>query len=106
MTAQVRLFPGVRQPAPADFESFWKLYPRHVARLAAMKAWRKLPPADRAAALAAIDAHVRYWRQAERDAERIPHAATWLNGRRWEDELSGFGADADARLARLAEALA
>jgi DNA replication protein DnaC len=100
------LFPGVRQPAPAEFESFWKLYPRRVARMAAIKAWRKLPPPERALALAAIEAHVNYWRQAERDPERIPHASTWLNGRRWEDELPGFGADAEARLARLAEAFA
>lgn len=105
MTAQVRLFPSVRQPVPADFAAFWALYPRRVARMAALKAWRRLAPRDQAAALGAMPAHVEYWRQAERDHERIPHAATWLNGRRWEDELPGFGADADARIARLAEAL-
>ena len=69
------------------FADFWAMYPRRVARRVAEKAWCKLTPDDQVAALAAIADHVRYWRLIDRGPEVIPHAATWLNQARWEDEL-------------------
>ena len=68
------------------FDDFWVVYPRRVAKLAAQKAWKKLTPADQMAALEALPVHVALW--SERSLEHVPHAATWLNGRRWEDELT------------------
>ena len=106
MSAQVLMFGRLRTQTTAEFDQFWSLYPRREAKAAAVKMWRKLKPEERDAALAALPAHVAYWQRAQRDRERIPHAATWLNpvdGRRWEDELPG--AVDDARVARLAEAL-
>jgi hypothetical protein len=35
----------------------------------------------------AIDTHCQYWRAKETELEFIPHASTWLNGERFEDEL-------------------
>jgi hypothetical protein len=73
-----------------DFEEFWKLYPRKVARAHALKMWRRLTTEEKFAALHALPVHIRYWDAAGRDADRIPHAGSWLNpvdGRRWEDEL-------------------
>jgi hypothetical protein len=69
-----------------DFELFWSLYPRRVAKLAAQKAWAKLKPAEREAAIAALPAHVESW--GTRDIEHVPHAGTWLNQQRWTDELT------------------
>jgi len=71
-------------PAPT-FDDFWSLYPRHVAKKAARIAWDRVTPANQMAAVIAIAS----WRQIymARDPDRIPHAATWLNGERWEDEL-------------------
>jgi hypothetical protein len=71
-------------PAPS-FEDFWLLYPRKVARKAARTAFERLTSADQQAAIVAIAD----WRRvfATRDPEFIPHAATWLNGERWADEL-------------------
>lgn len=67
------------------FDAFWSAYPRKTAKKRAAKAWRQLSPdpqlLDRMlAALAAQKA----WDQWVRGI--IPHPATWLNERRWEDE--------------------
>lgn len=69
-----------------DFD-FWAHYPRKVARKDAKKMWDRLTPEQKFAAAHALPVHVRYWQAANREADRIPHAATWLNGERWTDEL-------------------
>jgi hypothetical protein len=73
-----------------DFEQFWAIYPRKVAKAHALKMWRRLTSEEKFAALHAIPIHARYWHAAGRETDRIPHAGSWLNpieGRRWEDEL-------------------
>ena len=82
------------------FSEFWMAYPRKVAKQAALKAWQKLKPDANTctAIMTALQAatNSEAWR---RDGGRfIPHAATWLNGKRWEDEASP-GADARLRVA-------
>lgn len=73
-----------------SFLSFWDAYPRKVSRAAAVKVWRRLAPDAelQATMLAALDAQKRapQWS----DKQFIPHASTWLNGRRWEDEITGL----------------
>jgi hypothetical protein len=74
------------------FEEFWTAYPRHEGRQAAVRAFAKIDP-DAAQLAAMLDAVAR---QRDRGCleprftgdgrSTIPHAATWLNGRRWEDE--------------------
>lgn len=76
--------------ADAQFDLFWQHYPRKVAKAHARAMWRRLSATERAAALAALPAHVAYWTARATPPEHIPHAGTWLNpstGRRWEDEL-------------------
>lgn len=72
-------------PPPADFDAFWKAYPRKAAKVAALKAWlkRKPPLAECLKALA--------WQSKSKDWTKdkgkfIPHPATWINSGRWEDE--------------------
>ena len=67
------------------FDLFWKLYPRKVAKLAASKAWAKLTPAECEKALAVLADHIASW--SDRDMDKVPHAATWINGKRFDDEL-------------------
>jgi hypothetical protein len=73
----------------ASFETFWSSYPRKKAKAAARKAWDKLAPdaATAAAILAAVEQHKRSEQWVRDGGQFIPHPATWLNGRRWEDEL-------------------
>lgn len=69
------------------FDEFWAIYPRKVARKDAARAWEKLTPEQQFTAFEALPVHVRYWNAAGRTKETTPHAASWLNGERWTDEL-------------------
>jgi hypothetical protein len=69
------------------FDEFWSLYPRKVNKAVARKAWEKLSAEQQLMAAKAIDTHCQYWRAKETELEFIPHASTWLNGERYEDEL-------------------
>lgn len=72
------------------FESFWEAYPKKINKPNALKAFLKVNPDEAllAAMLAAI-ATQKASEQWQRDDGRfIPYPATWLNGRRWEDETN------------------
>jgi hypothetical protein len=75
-----------KEPSPAGFNDFWNLYPRKQAKKKAQDAWRKI----KADELPAILNGLRTAMQAEqwqRDGGQfVPLPASWLNGRRWEDE--------------------
>lgn len=71
------------------FGDFWDLYPRKQSKAAAEKAWKKLKPTPKLAATI-IDALKRQCEseQWQKDGGAfIPHASTWLNNRRWEDDV-------------------
>lgn len=79
------------------FASFWENFPRKAAKQDAMKAWRKLKPtgqplADLMAGLE-LQKSSEQWRKDS--GKYVPYAATWLNGRRWEDELPTASEQAD-----------
>ena len=69
-----------------DFEQFWSIYPKKVARLAAKKAFLRLTPEQQSKAVESIPAHCRYWAETS-SPQYIPHASTFLHGERFEDEL-------------------
>jgi HNH endonuclease. len=75
-----------------SFEEFWSHYPRKVGKGAAYKSWQRIGkkgetkvPIIMAALKAQIEAHHFY---NERGEAMIPNPSTWLNQRRWEDEIS------------------
>lgn len=68
------------------FELFWELYPRREHRKQAAQSWTKLSAADKGAAMIDIPKRLAAnW--AHREIRYLPHAATYLNQRMWEDEL-------------------
>ena len=69
------------------FESFWASYPRRVARKDAQKAWAKIRPEDYPSVMNGLMAYKKSEQWAKDGGQFIPHAATWLNGERWNDEL-------------------
>lgn len=80
---------------PPGFEAFWSAYPRKTAKDSAAKAYARIKPDERLQAriLAALSAQAAS-EQWTRDGGRfVPHAATWLNGRRWEDDIGAAGND-------------
>jgi len=74
---------------PEGFDVFWALYPRKVAKSAAMKAFRSLAPSADvlSAMLVAVASQAKSPEWTKDGGQFIPHPATWLRGRRWEDEL-------------------
>ena len=64
-----------------DFDAFYLAYPRKVSKTNARKAWIK-NDCKLSEILPALEIHKKGWK----DPQYIPHPATWLNQRRWEDE--------------------
>lgn len=66
------------------FNTFWELYPRKVAKQAAQRAWyAQACESITETIFAALEWQAPLF--AQRDAEHIPHPASWLNGKRWTD---------------------
>ena len=84
-------------PTPHDeeaqkilFDRFWEAYPKKRGKQEARKAWDKLKP-DLALCRtmsAALNREKASKEWAKEGGQYIPYPATWLNGRRWEDEPS------------------
>lgn len=68
------------------FSAFWKAYPRKTAKPAAERAFRKAHISDLAALLADIERRKRTEDWQKDKGKYIPHPATYLNQRRWEDD--------------------
>lgn len=73
----------------ARFGEFWDMYPKKQGKGAADKAYAKLRP-DRSLHMAILKAltlqkQSPQWRKD--NGQYIPNPATWLNQRRWEDEV-------------------
>jgi hypothetical protein len=74
-----------------EFEDrFWPAYPRKVGKANAMKAFLKIGPdvetVTRMLGALRVQTQSDQWRRD--NGQFIPHPATWLNGRRWEDEAA------------------
>lgn len=70
----------------ADFEQFWQAYPRKVGKGGAYKAWQHAKDRPCLACLLEVvktQSNSKDWRKD--GGQFIPHPATWLNQRRWED---------------------
>ena len=74
-------------PPPDRFEEFWSHYPKKRDKGHAVKAWKSaLKKADAQTIIDGLLAQLPVLRRT--DAKYIPYGATWLNGQRWEDDLS------------------
>lgn len=69
------------------FDLFWEAYPRRQGKIDAMKAWRGMKPSndDLLEICRGINRFIACGEWKER--KFIPYPATFLRGRRWEDEL-------------------
>lgn len=84
-----------KEAGKETFPEFWKQWPkgRKINRKKSLSIWCGLSEPDRQAALLAIPNHVRLWQEEGRQLTYIPHPTSWLNGRRWEDELEDRGSE-------------
>ena len=69
-----------------EFDEFWKAYPRRIDKKKAQRAWTKLRPPPLKAILDALawQRELPDWRKDS--GAFVPYPASYLNGRRWEDE--------------------
>jgi hypothetical protein len=67
-----------------EFDTFWSAYPRKAGKGAAKTAWTKA--VSKASAAHIIAAAERYRDDPNREDGFTAHAATWLNGERWDDD--------------------
>ena len=70
-----------------QFEKFWKQYPRKIEKQKARTAFKNLKKAEQGLAVATIADHVAKWESLDTEKHYMPHATTWLRGKRWEDEI-------------------
>jgi len=73
----------------SDFDEFWALYPKKIAKGDARKAWGQTqairPPIKYM--IEAIKKHCQQDQWMREGGKFIPHPATWLRQERWEDEV-------------------
>jgi hypothetical protein len=94
------------QPKPlieSRFGVFWESYPRKVGKPAARKAWNAIVGIENHSGevLAGLSRWIPTWT----DPQFIPHPATFLNQRRWEDEPTKTGVKNERRVESYQERL-
>lgn len=71
------------------FAAFWAAYPKKAGKADALKAWNKLAPdvvlQEQMGKALEVQKQSQQWRKD--GGQYIPMPSTWLNGRRWEDEV-------------------
>jgi uncharacterized protein YdaU (DUF1376 family) len=80
------------------FDTFWKQYPRKIAKPNALKAWLKIKPDDEL--LKKMLVAIIQQGLVNKEMQFVPHPATWLNQNRWEDEVTVKQYDFDPMLRR------
>ena len=74
---------------PILFDTFWQAYPKKVGKADALKAFAKLKPDNEL--MQTILAAIARWSKTDQwskdNRQYVPMPATYIRGRRWEDEL-------------------
>ena len=71
------------------FDAFWQAYPKRIAKAKAEEAFSKLNPDEELmkVMLAALKAWSETDQWTKESGQFVPNPTTWINQRRWEDEL-------------------
>jgi hypothetical protein len=85
-----------RRDRSGAFEKFWTEYPNRKAKSNAVKAWDKIDPALYETIMAALRVQARSAAWLKDAGQFVPHPATWLNGKRWEDSTEAPAKKVDA----------
>lgn len=72
-----------------EWTNFWKAYPRKEAKQKALTAWRKISPNETLCEkiMTSLIRQKASEQWIKDSGTFVPHPATWLNGRRWEDQV-------------------
>ena len=82
------------------FDRFWAAYPKKKGKEDARKAWKKLAPDLETCRMmaAALESQQKSHDWVKESGRYVPYPATWLNGRRWEDEPDEIPVTRESRL--------
>lgn len=77
----------------SQFDLFWSRYPRtkSVSKQKAKVAWSKLSDGERLKALDVVESFRQHWSDHGTEEKFIPHPATWINGKYFENPPSSGG---------------
>lgn len=75
----------IRKEYSHEFEMFWSLYPRRIAKANAYREWLKIKPSSELAStiIASLKLQIPNWP----DPKYIKHPERWLKAACWEDEV-------------------
>ena len=88
VSGQVECPPEAQQGVLARFDEFWRVYPRKAAKPMALRVFKRLTASDITKAIANVHKmkETEQWKKS--GGMYIPMPATYLNQRRWEDEIT------------------
>lgn len=70
------------------FEAFWTIYPNRQGKANAWKSWQKIGAEEREIVMAdVINRSASHWPWIKDGGAYVPHASSYLNQRRWEDDI-------------------
>lgn len=85
--------PEKKKIGAPGFDKFWEAYPKKVSKGHAEKTWGRIRPSqalvDEMLQAIAVAKESKAWKK--NNGEFIPNPATWLNGKRWQDEFPEKG---------------
>jgi hypothetical protein len=86
--------------SPNGFDDFWNMYPNKVGKVKAHQSWVKINPDEelRNKIMVALANHRKSVQWIKDGGEFIPHPTTWLNQRRWEDQLRSIQPEVDPNI--------
>ena len=70
------------------FDRFWSAYPRHVAKEKTRTSFSKVPLLEIPNLMSALERQKKSDQWTKDGGQFIPHPTTWLNQRRWQDEIT------------------
>lgn len=84
--------PTEQERTETAFDVFWAAYPKKVAKVTAIRAWKRLNPSDELIAKihSALEIQKRSEQWTKDRGRYVPNPATWLNGNRWEDDVTQY----------------
>lgn len=80
------IIPPTGETVALTFDAFWAAYPKKKAKEDAKRAFAKINDADKLNIISALNKQKASYDWTKDGGRFVPYPATWLNGRRWEDE--------------------
>jgi len=89
---------GRVQEYTKSFLAFWDMYPNRKNKGAAFKSFKKINQSEYPAIKSGLESAKQSDQWIKNNGEFIPHPASWLNARGWEDESGDINSDSNCSM--------